>query len=652
MSSRAISGKPGGGKSYYATSLVIQELLDTDRAIVTNIPLIESRIAEVLAEKGKQIDVYSRIVRLDEPKADEAKKLQSFWRYRAGGVILPDISQTDIKAGVRPDEMSFGSGVHYFLDEWHKFCNSRQWAETGPLILWYISQHRHFGDDVTWITQHVQNVDKQWRSVTQDYTYVRNFSKEKFRGFTKGGSFHRDSFLEPFTGLQTPQESEDFKPDWKGVGSCYHTSIAHGAADKGQKAKGLPVWVLYVGIVVVCALVALGFMYGPNYVAGKMIKKSDKDAAVLREKMAASSPSAPATVGKFKNPGSAPLDTPDLNKQKVEKEIINLAVPLANITSGEAVFSLGSLDATVMVKASPFGQSVIVSGSSLQNVTAAAQAVKMMDSARASTVMIQAVVARTTKGKSSNVGIWHTLQDVVASGGFGLGNLAFDPMTGIISMGSVTAAKEVIRIMGSQNIGRSNLLVESRPVIATTSGTEAWFSSGQEVPVPVTTQTVGNSQTSIQYKTVQFSLGVLPVVLPDGSIALTVKQSNADIVGESTIAGNTVPTVASQSLYTRLSLHEGQVAVIGGIHVSNRSDDSNSFPVLGAIPPLSWLLGNRDKKTEESELVIMLTVYRVENGSNPLPVRRAELVKLNISQNGKNARGVSSYAVKKKEQIR
>jgi hypothetical protein len=92
------------------------------------------------------------------------------------------------------------------------------------------------------VTQHVPNVDKQWRSVTQDYTYCRNHSKEKFRGVTKDSNFHIETYLEPYTGTQTLQESSTLKPDWPGIGSCYHTSIAHGAADKGQKVKGLPVW--------------------------------------------------------------------------------------------------------------------------------------------------------------------------------------------------------------------------------------------------------------------------------------------------------------------------------------------------------------------------------------------------------------------------
>lgn len=651
MASRAISGKPGGGKSYYAVKLLCDELQSTDRHIVTNLELVEEGIAAYLAKAGRSdIDVYSRITRIDLPKAEEARKVSEFWRYRSGGVILPAISDQDIKAGIRPDVASFGPGVHYFLDELHKFLNSRQWANTGPLLLWYISQHRHFGDDVTWITQHVPNVDKQWRSVTQDYTYCRNHSKEKFRGFVKDSNFHIETYLEPYTGTQTLQESATLKPDWAGIGSCYHTSIAHGAADKGQRAKGLPVWVLYAAVVVAALLLALGFMYGPGWVSRLMISKSADDAEKIRARMGLTSPASPsgvAAVGsgvRLPSPaGGAPLETPKL------QDIFNLGVVLEGITSSEVVSSLGTsqIQGDVVVRPSPFGNAVVVSGTNWQNVVATVETVKLLDRSRAEMVMLQAVVLRTTKGRSSNVGVWHTLQDVVADGGFGLGNIAFDPVAGLVTFGSITAAQEVIRIMGSQNVGRYGFAVESRPVLAAVSGQEAWFTSGREVPVPVTTQNVANAQTSVQFKKVQFSFGVTPSVLPSGRIALKITQSNDDIVGSAEVGGNTVPTIATQSLTTRIELQEGQVAVLGGISLKNEGDDSNSFPILGAIPPLSWVLGNRDKRREESELLVVITAFRVPEGANPLPVRRAEPVKEKFVPHGTDRAGEES---RKKQQ--
>ncbi len=649
MASRAISGKPGGGKSYYAVTLLLDELTSSDRYIVTNLELDETFIADFLAKKGRSdIDVFSRVTRLDDPKADEAKKVSDFWRYRGGGVVLPSIPESDIKAGVRPDVGSFGPGVHYFLDELHKFLNSRQWASTGPLLLWYISQHRHFGDDVTWITQHVPNVDKQWRSVTQDYSYCRNAGKEKFRGMTKGKNFTVESYLEPFTGTQTLQEKHTLVPDWDGIGKCYHTSVAHGAADKGKFARGWPVWWLYVGIGLVTLLACFGFIYGPGLAAKWMIHKSESDAVKLRERMGGvSSPAGSGVVGHGRPSvlEGAPLDTPPI----ASKEVFNLGVPLKNISVSELLASLIGGIPDVLVRPSPFGGAVVLSGNSLQGVSGAADMIRQLDVNSSEMVVVQGLVVRTVKSKGSDVGVWRKLQDVLSAPD-SVGSLAFNPLTGILTMGSIQAARDLLLVVGSQDVRRGTFRVESRPILAATSGQEAWFSSGQEVPVPVTTQTVGNAQTSISYKTIQFSLGVTPTCLPGGSIALLVKQSNGDILSSSVIGGNSIPTISTQSLFTRLELREGQIAVIGGIHTLTASDQTSGVPLIGSFPPFSWLFGNRGKKQEDSELLVFLTVYRVPSGANPSEVRRADLVKpISSHVDGRNGNLAGGSGKKRKQ---
>lgn len=647
MASRAISGKPGGGKSYYATKLVIDELITTERCVVTNLELREEGIVDYLSKRGRtDIDVYSRVVRISD------EQVPSFWRYRGNGLVLPDVESSDIKNGVRPDVHSFGPGVHYFLDELHKFLNSRQWATTGPLLLWYISQHRHFGDDVTWITQHVQNVDKQFRSVTQDYTYVRNFGKEKFRGLTKGSSFRVSTYLEPFTGNQTAQESFSLKPDWKGIGACYHTSIAHGSADKGQKAKGFPVWILYAGVILVAVFVSVFFIFGPEAISRWMVGKQQRETAEVQARMR------PAAVGNSTRVpvGGAPLDTPPIGGPDRKEQLpATIVIDLEHCSASEMVarFSQAGPLAGVSVFPSPVGAGVVVSGPSVQSVVVAADVVKKLDQASV-TVCLQAVVLRRSTGRGSNVGVWESLREVVKGGGFGLGDVRFDPLTGVVTFGSVTAAQEVIRILGSQSVRRYGFSVENRPRLSVSSGSNATFSSGREIPVPVTTSNGLSNQTSVNFKAVQFSLDVRPSVLPSGRIVLEITQSNDDVIGTAQVGGDAVPTVATQRLVTRLELQPGQLAVLGGAEVRSNSDESRAVPVLGAVPPFSWIFGNRDKARESSELVVALTAYTLPNGLNPARIERAEEVKsISPEKSGKpRAAEPLTSSEKKKEKNR
>ena len=611
MASRAISGKPGGGKSYLATKWLLDDLLNTDFPIVTNIPLDFDGIAKFCSEKGRSdIDLGTRIVVLPDSEVRE------FWRYRGNGLILPEISDYQIKEGIRPSPDSFGLGVRYYLDEIHKFLNSREWKSTGPLLLWYISQHRHFGDEVVWITQHVGNVDKQWKSVTQDYTYVNNFSKEKFRGFTKGNKFRRQTYLEPFTGSQTLQESEEFSPDWNGIGSCYRTSIASGAADKGQSAKGFSVRWLFAGIIFVVCLVAAFFMWGPNWIAGKVGAHVDKLQSEKKDgwKLPVISP-APRARTVDVSEGAA------LPKEKKKEPPVILAVLLKSMTGDEVIQSMkengSSLPPDVQLYPSPFGCGVVVLAPDLPTAVSISETIKIIDSEKVSTIVVQAVVLRKTKGKSSTVGVWESLQAVIAQNGFGSSSIHFDPVAGIVTLGNITFAQEAIRILGTQTVRRYGFTVESRPSLSMTSGRQAWFASGQEVPVPVTTQNTIGNQNSITYKKVQFSLGVTATKLINGRIVLDVIQANDDVIGSATVSGNSIPTIATQSLSTRLELSPGQLAILGGIEILNGADDSRAFPVLGAVPPLSWIFGTRDKTHEKSELVVAITAFIVPVGQAP-----------------------------------
>jgi len=143
--------------------------------------------------------------------------------------------------------------------------------------LFYLSQHRKLGDDVVAITQHIGNVDKQFRSVTQDYTYLRNLNKEKFGVFRMMPLFLRSTFLQPATGApgEKAMETGSFRLDVTGLGSCYDTAAGvgihnRGDADTQTKARGFPLtWLVVVG-----ALLLLGASQIPRLLAYTVTGKS------------------------------------------------------------------------------------------------------------------------------------------------------------------------------------------------------------------------------------------------------------------------------------------------------------------------------------------------------------------------------------------
>lgn len=242
MAIHFISGKPGAGKSMLAVKRLLGELREGRRNIVTNLPLHLGRLNEYLQEKFPKDDlaVLQRVRILTE---DEARK---FWEIRG------------------PDGDEGVNGVLYVLDELHLFFGARDWMQTGKACLHYLSQHRKKGDTILAITQSVPNVDKQFRSVAQDFTVVRNEYTAKFGIFRGRGRFVWKSFLSEPTGggSQVPFDDGTFTLDAKGVASCYDTAqgvgVAGSSADKGARARGIPVmWAIpmMIGVASLCGII-------------------------------------------------------------------------------------------------------------------------------------------------------------------------------------------------------------------------------------------------------------------------------------------------------------------------------------------------------------------------------------------------------------
>lgn len=281
MSIEFISGKPGGGKSFFATTLVVEELRRTKRFVVTNLALDIPGLCQYLHDTfGDTFEASRRIHTLTEQETAQ------FWLVYGPGLVLDSQRRVQIPLpnGKTIKHLDFSprhgsSGVLYVIDEIHEFFNARRWADTGEDALHYLSQHRKLGDDVIAITQSIAHVDKQFQRVAQSFTYVRNFSKEKLAMlggiFRSVPLFMRSTYLEPATGQGAkPMETRTFRLDVKGIGSCYKTAAGVGvvgtSADSQAKTRGLsPLWLvpLAVGIML--------FLHQAPDVLGKKVGGSD-----------------------------------------------------------------------------------------------------------------------------------------------------------------------------------------------------------------------------------------------------------------------------------------------------------------------------------------------------------------------------------------
>lgn len=249
---QAICGKPGAGKTLFTVRLIVDELRRTRRPIVTNVPLRLGALNEYCQEG----DVCSRVFLLKD------EELGAFWEHRGPRRGVYRAERVGNREHQRYEVDKDDIGVLYVLDEVQVVFNARDWATLGKGALFYLSQHRKLGDDVIWSSQAVTLVDKQFRLVTQDFTVISNNAKKKVGWFRMPGVFTRATYLQaPTGGNELPVVRGMFRLDASGLGSLYDTAAGVGVvgrqADIGQRAKGLPLWMGGVFLI----LLVLGVYY-------------------------------------------------------------------------------------------------------------------------------------------------------------------------------------------------------------------------------------------------------------------------------------------------------------------------------------------------------------------------------------------------------
>lgn len=268
MSCHFLTGKPGGGKTLYAMALMGDELLCGNRHIVTNIPVNLPELAAWVDARRPGQNVMERVHLLDD-----AKETGKFWCYRPGGEPLPFVGKEHWQEAYAREHLAKAyadalprGGVLWIIDEVHNFFGARDWMKTGPDVLYFLSQHRRFGDTVILITQSLAFVESQFRALAQDTCVLSNLGKSKAFGFRLPRLFLRSLYngsKEATIALERKVTVLDTS-----LAACYNTAAGvgiHGRrADIGERLSGAPWW---AGVLILTVLLILAFRFIPPAVA-------------------------------------------------------------------------------------------------------------------------------------------------------------------------------------------------------------------------------------------------------------------------------------------------------------------------------------------------------------------------------------------------
>lgn len=222
---------------------------------------------------------------------------------------------------------------------------------------------------------------------------------------------------------------------------------------------------------------------------------------------------------------------------------------------------------------------------------------------------------------------WKTRSDFLKAQGNQIGAYPFSGNTtgvppsgsktgpGVLHVGIMDSKKDVdILLKYVQTLGKTQIL--SNPKIAVINNQEAKIHVGEKQAYVTTTTTTGQSTSTVSeevtFVDVGIQLAVTPTINDDGYVTMKIKPEISSVVSFLiTPSGNKIPIIDSSMAETTVMVKDGSTIIIGGLRKDEKTSSGEQVPFLGKIPILGFFFKKETKKTERTELLIMITPHIV-----------------------------------------
>lgn len=165
-----------------------------------------------------------------------------------------------------------------------------------------------------------------------------------------------------------------------------------------------------------------------------------------------------------------------------------------------------------------------------------------------------------------------------------------------------------------EQVGVVHLLAE--PNLTAVSGETARFLAGGEFPIPVARDRDGNI--TVDYKQFGVGLSFTPVVLSSGRISLQISTEVSELTSTGSYqigagaSALTVPALSVRRAQTTIELPSGGTFAIAGLMQNNSKQVIDGIPGAKDVPVLGALFRSRDYQNNETELVVLASIYLAE----------------------------------------
>ena len=168
--------------------------------------------------------------------------------------------------------------------------------------------------------------------------------------------------------------------------------------------------------------------------------------------------------------------------------------------------------------------------------------------------------------------------------------------------------------------GTGNFKVLSSPQLAATSGTQALFEVGQEIPIITRTlsdnaNNINSLSTSneVEYKKTGIILKITPQVTKGGLITLDLDQTVSNRGEDVSAGGSSYPSFINRQVVTSLSMKDRETVIVSGIIQETDRSSNDSMPLVAKVPLLATLLGYSKNEVQRTELLIVITPTIITN---------------------------------------
>lgn len=162
--------------------------------------------------------------------------------------------------------------------------------------------------------------------------------------------------------------------------------------------------------------------------------------------------------------------------------------------------------------------------------------------------------------------------------------------------------------------GLANVL--ARPNVTAVSGEPASFFSGGEYPLPTGFDA---GVIVFEYKKYGILLDFVPTVIDTGRIVLNVRPevSEPSLSQSVQVVGVTIPVINVRRAETTVEVGNGESIVIAGLFRNTSTAREAGVPLLKDLPAVGALFGHRSTRSQELELIVIVTARLISAGAAP-----------------------------------